>query len=51
VPTSPAKKAALASPFSSAFSTAQAIDSSDESIPQTVRLSRASESPIVPVPQ
>jgi hypothetical protein len=38
-------------PFSSAFSIAQATDSSLTSTPQTVSASRASVSPIVPVPQ
>ena len=37
--------------LSSAFSSAQATDSSETSIPQTVSASRASESPIVPIPQ
>ena len=43
-PTFPAKKAALPIEFSSAFSIAQATDSSEISIPQTVSASRASES-------
>ena len=37
-------------PFSPAFSTAQATDSSEYSMPQTVSASRASVRPIVPMP-
>ena len=50
-PTSPAKNAAFEIPFSSAFSSAQATDSSDTSTPQTVSAREASVSPIVPIPQ
>jgi hypothetical protein len=50
-PTLPAKKAMLPTEFRSAFSSAQATDSSEISIPQTERACRASVSPIVPVPQ
>ena len=50
-PTFPAKKAALPIALSSAFSIAQATDSSEISIPQTVSASPASASPIVPIPQ
>jgi hypothetical protein len=38
-------------PFSAAFSSAQAIDSSETSTPHTVSAREASVSPIVPVPQ
>ena len=48
---SPAKKAAFEISFRSAFSSAQATDSSETSTPQTVSASRASVSPIVPMPQ
>ena len=49
--TLPAKNAAFEIPFSSAFSIAQATDSSEISTPQTVSACEASASPIVPVPQ
>ena len=38
-------------PFRSAFSSAQATDSSETSTPQTVNAFDASKSPIVPIPQ
>jgi hypothetical protein len=47
----PAKNAAFEIPFSSAFSSAQATDSSETSIPQTVSACDAIERPIVPMPQ
>jgi len=50
-PTLPAKKAALPIEFSSAFSIAQATDSSLISMPQTVSACAAAVSPIVPMPQ
>ena len=46
-----AKNAAFVIPFRSAFSSAHATDSSETSTPQTVSASRASVSPIVPIPQ
>jgi hypothetical protein len=49
--TSPAKNAAFAIPFSSAFSSAHATDSSEASTPHTVNAPRAIVSPIVPIPQ
>ncbi len=48
---SPAKNAEFVTPFSSAFSSAQATDSSEVSTPHTVSASAASEMPIVPIPQ
>ena len=38
-------------PFRSAFSSAQATDSSETSTPHTVSAFEASVSPIVPIPQ
>ena len=48
---SPAKNAAFVTPFSSAFSSAHATDSSEVSTPHTVSARSASVSPIVPIPQ
>jgi hypothetical protein len=50
-PTLPAKNRAFAMPLSSAFSIAQATDSSEISTPQTEAAFGASVRPIVPVPQ